>query len=149
MKIEKVSLSRTIPTGPYMNDKIGMEATLEPGENESDALHALSGRIEKWHKENAPHLYQDSTSLPFVHTNHAHKDIFLSEVTTYHSVTLPIISKDKEKIEIAIDNAESVEELKIIKKAYELMPASCLTQYNKRMAELSSGKPTNFTEGLE
>lgn len=68
---------------------------------------------------------------------------------TYANGSLPIISKDKEKIEIAIDNAESVEELKIIKKAYELMPASCLTQYNKRMAELSSGKPTNFTEGLE
>lgn len=61
---------------------------------------------------------------------------------------LPIISRDKERIEIAIDNAETIEELKIIKKAYELMPASCLTQYNKKMADLTSGRPQNFTDGL-
>ena len=61
---------------------------------------------------------------------------------------LPIISKDKERIEIEIDNAETVEALQIIKKAYPLMPASCRTQYNKRLAELSSGRPHNFTEGL-
>lgn len=65
MKITTVSLSRTIPTGPYMNDKIGMEATLEEGESESDALHTLSARIEKWHKENSPHLYQDDKQ-PFI-----------------------------------------------------------------------------------
>lgn len=63
MKITTVSLSRTIPTGPYMNDKVGMEATLEEGESESDALHTLSARIEKWHKENSPHLYQESNPI--------------------------------------------------------------------------------------
>src|ERR1700683_655117 len=60
MKIVSVSLSCTIPTGAFMNDKVGMEATLEPGESEFEALHALSSRIERWHKENKPHLYQES-----------------------------------------------------------------------------------------
>lgn len=48
MKITTVSLSRTIPTGPYENVKVGMEATIEPGESEFDALNKLSQLISDW-----------------------------------------------------------------------------------------------------
>ena len=60
MKITTVSLSRTIPTGAYMNDKIGLEATLEDGEPYQSALNQLNSLITEWHKKANPHLYQES-----------------------------------------------------------------------------------------
>lgn len=149
MKIEKVSLSRTIPTGPYMNDKIGMEATLEPGENESDALHALSGRIEKWHKENAAHLYQESSTAVYSVPNGVTPGAEPIATYKYRPEVIGIISKDHEKIEIAIDNAETADDLKKIKAHYEFLPASLINHYNKRLQELTTGRPQNFTDGLE
>jgi hypothetical protein len=49
MKITTVSLSRTIPTGAYENLKVGMEADLESGESEFDALNKLSHLINDWY----------------------------------------------------------------------------------------------------
>ncbi len=62
MKIEKVSISRTIPTGPYMNDKIGMEASLEDGETPEAALSELNKRVTEWHKAEHPRLYQNGAA---------------------------------------------------------------------------------------
>lgn len=60
----------------------------------------------------------------------------------------PTISRDKERLEIAIDNAETPEDLKAIKESSPLLPASLINHYNKRMTELITGRPTDFAEGL-
>lgn len=142
MKIEKVIISRTIPTGPYMNDKIGIEASLEPGESESEVLAILSKKIDSWHRQANPHLYQESSEFTPIY-----KGGTIDKPNT--NGPIPIISKDKERIEIAIDNAETIDDLRNVKAKYDLMPASLLKSYNKKMAELSSERPKNFTEGLE
>ncbi len=62
MKITTVSLSRTIPTGAYMNDKITMEASLHPGESHETVLDNLSHLINDWHKKANPHLYDNGVN---------------------------------------------------------------------------------------
>lgn len=66
----------------------------------------------------------------------------------YRPEVIGIISKDHEKIEIAIDNAETADDLKKIKAHYEFFPASLINHYNKKMQELTTGRPNDFTEGL-
>ena len=106
-----------------MNDTIRMEATLEQGESESDVLHALSARIEKWHKENSPHLYQEPSQ-------HYHG---LGPIPEHQKPDpIPIISKDHEKIEIAIDNATTLEDLQKIKESHPLMTVPLMTLWNNK-----------------
>ena len=136
MKITTVSLSRTIPTGAYMNDKIGIEASLEPGESESDVLHLLSARIEKWHKEANPHLYQDKGHPSF-------EELGYTPGPTTHltpSVSPIEININHERIQIAIENATDPEELRHVKFDHPLMPASLMLAYNSKMEELTNGK---------
>lgn len=150
--LKDVSYNKGYVIGPYLQERPGANADviIEEGEDQEEcalkALHYLKSITDKFHKEANPHLYPNLAGI----NQDGNETIRLhQEVTTAFPGGIPIISKDKEKIEIAIDNAESVEELKIIKKAYELMPACCLTQYNKKLAELNSGSPKNFTDGLE
>lgn len=147
MNIEKVTYQKTYSIGPYLTDRVGFEASIPNDMPTNFALSTLEQMADAWHKEAHPHLYQEKDKLKQDEWTREYPPIEHWKIPK--DGPLPIISKDKEKIEIAIDNAESVEELKIIKKAYELMPASCLSQYNKRMTELTSGKPKNFTDGLE
>jgi hypothetical protein len=64
MKIVTVSLSRTIPTGPYANVKIGMEGTLEGEESPFDALDKLKRLIDNWYiKEYPPQESNPEPSL--------------------------------------------------------------------------------------
>lgn len=144
-EITKICHGLTIGDLKFGNARPGVvEATLKPGETMEEALDELDERLNAWHRKRYPHLYQEEKGW----TPWADFPPHMKTEVTFSNGALPIISRDKEKIEIAIDNAESVEELKIIKKAYELMPASCLIQYNKKMAELTTGRPQNFTDGL-
>lgn len=68
---------------------------------------------------------------------------------TFANGSLPIISKDRERMEIDIDNAQTVEDLKKAKGESHILPASLVDHYNKRMAELLSERPKDFVEGLE
>lgn len=152
--MKTINCHRKYPiTTNFLDTMLEHSVVIEEGETKLDAyrrgLKELDQIAAELRKEANPHLYQENTFLPFVHTNHAHKDVFLPEVTTYHSGAIPIISKDKEKIEIAIDNAETVEDLRLIKNNYQFLPASLINHYNKRMQELTTGRPQNFTDGLE
>jgi hypothetical protein len=137
MTIEKVTYQKTYSIGPYLTDRVGFEATPngKPSDDPSEMLTMLEEIADAWHKKAHPHLYQESKtdSLPL-------------EARGMNYV--PIISKDKEKIEIAIDNAETIEDLNKVKEFYEFLPASLISHYNKRIQELSSGRPGNFTDGL-
>lgn len=142
MKIEKVTYQKTYSIGPYLTDRVGFEATLEKDETPDEALGWLKMQADDWHREANPHLYQDT------------KDITLPQYDRTPSYMplepgiLPTISRDKERLEITIDNAETPEDLKAIKADNPLLPASLINHYNKRMTDLTAGRPQNFTDGL-
>lgn len=52
MKIDKVTYNTSFVTGPYLQDKIGFEATLEKGDTPKKALTELKKIAEEWQKEN-------------------------------------------------------------------------------------------------
>lgn len=63
MTIKSISYSKTIPTGPYMNEKIGIEADLGENESPEEALTKASMLIDKWHRESNPQLYQPTIEI--------------------------------------------------------------------------------------
>jgi hypothetical protein len=64
-----------------------------------------------------------------------------------HETTTQVIDyKEKENLEIAIDNATSLEELQAIKDANPVMTVPILKHCNRRMEELMNEK--SFTNGL-
>jgi len=146
MKIEKVTYQKTYSIAPYLTDRVGFEATPEgkPDEDPKEMLSFLEGMADAWHKKAHPHLYPDLSGI-----KQDGNETFISKPDLGNvPYSLPIISKDKEKIEIAIDNADTVDELKDVKTVYPLIPASLINHYNKRMQELTAGRPQNFTDGL-
>lgn len=60
MKPKSISYSKTIPTGQYQNEKIGIEFDLDDTDNPEEALSRAKALVEKWHRENNPQLYQDT-----------------------------------------------------------------------------------------
>jgi hypothetical protein len=59
---------------------------------------------------------------------------------------VPVISKAIERAEIAIDNAETIADLQLLKGEAEKYGLE--NQYVKRFNELNNGRPTEFTDGL-
>ena len=58
MEITKVSYERIFPLAPYVNEKVGFEATIDgSAESEKEALTKLKQIAEEWHKANSPELY--------------------------------------------------------------------------------------------
>lgn len=57
MKPKSISYSKTIPTGQYQNEKVGIEFDLDDTDNPEEALSKAKALVEKWHRENNPGLY--------------------------------------------------------------------------------------------
>lgn len=129
MKIEKVSLSKTIPTGSYMNDKVGAEATLEVGETAEDGLSKLNKLITEWHKSEHPHLYQEVNQIASSNLN----------VYPDRLQHIAIINLKHEALEIEIDNCASLDQLDELQSKYkgEPLPGKIITQFNNKRQELS------------
>ena len=143
MKVRIVGFQKTIGMPNFSNDRpLVVEADLEEGETMEEAWSKMNKAATDWHRSEYPHLYQEEKSW----TPGADFPPHMKTEITFDP--LPIISKDKEKIEIAIDNAETVEDLKALKAHYEFLPASLINHYTKRFQELTSGRPIDFTEGL-
>lgn len=142
MKIDKISFVKTFATGPYLNDKVGIEISLDEGDDSGTALDIAKKTVEQWHQSANPHLYQERKEWTLG------TDLAPHMKTEISYGPIPIISKETEKLEIAIDNAETEDQLKKIKEDNPVMPFPILTYYNKRMAELTTGRPQNFTDGL-
>ena len=62
MKIERVSYQKAYVIGPYLQEKVGFEATLDPGEFPENALKVLQDIADQWHKENNP-LFQPGAEV--------------------------------------------------------------------------------------
>lgn len=60
MKITKVSYNKTFATGPYLNEKIGIEIEVDSGEEAEEAFRVAVVTVGMWHKSANPHLYQES-----------------------------------------------------------------------------------------
>lgn len=95
----------------------------------------LEQTAERLRKEANPHLYQESKPMERVDGGMPFRT---HPATTAES--LPIISKDVEKIEISIDNATTLDELKAVKEMSPVMPHPVLVLYNKKIKELSNGE---------
>lgn len=140
MKIEKVSISRTIPTGPYMNDKISMEASLHGGESHETVLDNLSYLINEWHKKSNPHLYQEGVQQP-KELGHGFAAHLVPGVNQSMQQSHPVIkteTSDPAHILTAIQSAPTLEELKTYKTLAASDPTKILyNAYNQRIKELS------------
>lgn len=63
MKVEKIFYQKLFPTGPYSNEKIGVEVIVEPGETAEDCLTAAKNTVSEWHKQHNPDLYTEQAEI--------------------------------------------------------------------------------------
>lgn len=137
MKITKITYQKAFITGPFLQERIGFEAeVIEEIQSVPDALAQLKGMAEDFHKQSNPHLYQESKTAEGV----------IAEFTR-QSLGIPVISKESERLEIQIDNAQTLEDLSTIKEACG--KAGLVSEYMKKLNELMTGRPKDFTENLD
>lgn len=137
MAIEKLFYQKTVCVGQFLFDKIGGEATIDPGQTPDEVLSNLNKTVTDWHRKEYPHLYQEPPAWANTPVAAPRQKIEL----------LPTISKDKERIEIAIDNAETIADLQYLRS--DSFENGLGAHYVQRFNELNNGSPTNFTDGLE
>jgi hypothetical protein len=134
MKIISISYQKAFATGPFLQEKIGVEVAVAEG-MEDMAFKEAVATVERWHKEANPHLYQEPVNA----ISQTNPNYVPPPSTFSTSGTGPLIINLKdEKISIAIENAESVDELMAIKEANPVMKFPLMKAYNKRLCELSS-----------
>jgi hypothetical protein len=145
MKIISVSLSKTIPTGAYANVKIGMEGTIDEGENPLDGLDRLKRLIDAWYINE----YPPTEPISVVSQWDANYKSPPSTLTTT-SGSQPIeINIQDEKISIAIENADNLDELAEVKVKYPVMKVPINDAWNKKLDELLANSTKNFVNGFE
>lgn len=54
MHVSKVTYSQLFPLSAYLNERVGVEVDLNPGEDAKEALETAKKLCEEFHKENAP-----------------------------------------------------------------------------------------------
>ena len=59
MKLSQISYQRVYPLGSYSTERIGLEATLDEGENPQTALEHLKTMVEELHQETLKSLPTD------------------------------------------------------------------------------------------
>ena len=143
MKIEKVTYQKTYSIGPYLTDRVGFEAStgndwvkidgVNVWETPEIALSNLEKIADEWHRKAHPHIYQDNSQLGTDNFKYTPTENIIPG-------QLPIISKDHEKMEIAIDNCATIEDLKAWKEANPVFPHKILVHYNERFKSLSLNK---------
>ena len=132
MKIDKVTFQTTYNIGPFLNVKVGFEASVSDGENEFAALTTLKQTADEWHKLEYPHLYQEQSGVPFVKTP---IENFISHP---QHVPPPIeINLQHERISIAIENSTTVSDLQKVKEKNPLLTPKLIECWNLKMAELT------------
>lgn len=120
----------------YSNDRpIVLEADLEPGETKEQAWTRMNQDMIAWHKAEYPHLYQEENKEPWVSS----PTISKPQTIEFRRVeSIPIISKDVEKLEIEIDNAKTLEELEAVINRYITFPGKLLPQINAKRKQLKA-----------
>lgn len=132
MKVRIVGFQKTIGMPNFSNDRpLVVEADLEEGETMGEAWSKMNQTAIDWHKAEYPHLYQEVV-------NHPMANITLEERAKMYTSAPPIPQvidyKQKESLEISIDNAATLEDLAKLKQ--EAGANGLVSQYMKRLNEL-------------
>jgi len=124
MKITKAIYQATIPTGAYMNERPGLEAELEEGDDPVKVIRELK------------RLCNQSVNEVFV-TRTEDKIILEGRDGPV------VIDLNDEKIEIAIENANTIRELEDVKMKhlYPTTTGKLKSAYDAKMNQLKSLQP--------
>jgi hypothetical protein len=142
MKIVKASFDKKIGMPNFSNDTPGVvEVILEDGDTIESVWTELNQRAIAWHRAEYPHLYQEGNKPEWVNMP------VKANTQMIEMREVPTISKDAEKLEIAIDNAQSIGELQGIKD--DCWKHGLTVNYINKFNELNNGRPFDFTEGLD
>lgn len=122
MKIEKINYQRAYVTGPFLQDKMGMEISIDTDRGETpDAAYSWAKEImDNWHKTNNPHL--EGTTI--------------TDVPEEVDTTRPADAK-----EALIADIASCKEVKVLE-SYRLLAKTnpeFQVAYDKKMEELVNG----------
>ena len=130
MRPARINYQKTFNLGNYSSERIGMEAELEGGDDAEECLLKLKEEIEKLHKKTNPGLYIE-----------VDKQWKIDQEDPYQSPTYPkaipsLDYKAKEKLEIDIDNAKTVDELIVYKD--EVRKFGLIDYYADKLDKLKS-----------
>ena len=134
MKVQSVSYKKIFPLQQFVNETIGIECSVDEGEDPSDVLDKAKEKIESWHMasrvaEEAKKRNGLTAEEYEVLTTPVHL-----KIKPYESPLKYDYNIQDEKLEIAIDNAKTVEELGALRPG---LPVSLHTVYMKKLTELT------------
>jgi hypothetical protein len=115
MKIDRVSYQKLFPLGVYINERIGVELSLEAGEDAKEALKTARKLVHEYHMEANKELYEKELSKVEEHPKVIHTDPKLNQeqsiirdISTVNSLTVlesyRLIAKNNPEIQKAYDN---------------------------------------------
>lgn len=114
MKLDRISYSKLLPTGVYANERIGLEAELNSGDDAEISMDILRNMVAQLHKKYNPQYYQpnDGYNVDGV------PNIAVGEPL---SVPIEITPKDKQLQNFieAINTTTSLKALEIFRKLVE------------------------------
>ncbi len=116
----KVILHKLFPYAPYLNEYIGFEDDQREGETNIEAVERLRKDAEQAHRLRYPHLYQKG--------NEALIESFSVPVPPMNTY---VINKEEERINDAIEDCTSKEELKKLQMDSLKYPSTISNYVNK------------------
>jgi hypothetical protein len=150
MKIDRITYQKTFAAGPYLNEKIGVEISLDEGEEKELAFRLAQITVEEFHKQANPHLYppesmrgvQEGNGIPYVPLANAGQSLGRFNMP---SVSPPIeinLQEERQKDGIghllAIQCSPSLDDLKTYKTLANSDPTKKLYDaYCQRLKELT------------
>lgn len=115
MKFERASYSTTFSIAPYgINDKVGFDILLEPGDTPEMALEAAKATAEAWYR--------------------GHHPAFAARTVQISGEPAKVINRADERLQVLIENAKTVEQLLTFK---DKVPAHLKELYDHRLNQLS------------
>jgi hypothetical protein len=135
MKVNLITYNKTFNIGPYLNEKVGIECSVDEGEDPSDVLDKAKEKIESWHM--ASRVAEEAKQKEMEYGKVIYSDPILGMTDklpmSYHYPPTEINIQDEKK-EISIENAKSIEELASLKKD---LPTNLMPNYIKKLTELT------------
>lgn len=147
MKILEVTFDCTIAMPGYSNVKPGIGRAIideANGETPEQAWTELNKRAQAWHRKEFPELYPPAQSEPWTNQPITAER---QKIEFRRVDSIPVISKEKERLEIVIDNATVLDELLTIRE--QCLDNHLSIEWIKKFNELNNRRPTSFAEGLD
>lgn len=125
MKITSVNYKKIFPIQQYVNETIGIEIQVDEGDDPDFVMEQARQMVNGWSIQ---------ARFPPELLRHEPLEVKPPREFVKMDFTVPTINKQDEKIEIAIDNAKTKEELNKLKPT---LPISLTEHFEKRLNELS------------